>query len=1074
MYKKIPELKSDHLSRFLLGIAVLGIIAFILIASLAPFKKTLFSRLFGKPSSYAASSATTVLNTPLNLTTTFNSIGIELFYSGDSGTGNTQSQVSLKFKKHSDTNWRNGLSLWQVNSVNDSLSTAFYGSAVDLDAGTSYDIQLTITDPEGVIPPNSLTASNTNTTVTDLTSNTQVTQNDSNTVTMTVNNIFTRVDNIPSASSLTPNYYIRSNGSDSNPGTSPTSAWATLYKAMTTAPSGAIVQVGPGAYQSANCVNKDFTRTSSITFVAQYPAVDDSQNIINDGNRSVVDCGVYTSPTGSGDTNAGVWQQVTLTGSPTGQTRTLWHWISPFSSSYPAQFMGYTSSRSGIPTRIPFWDRKSGTTTDTSGQVWAMTPVEDWADLLYTNKSYNYGFTSFGSDVYLRMPNNFNPNDYYITLVPSSGNATRSFAFAAPNARLSGFELHYIGASLYNGAENATIDHNIFIGSGAGPRSENADDATIEYNIFKDSNLWSEDPTQNPGTTVPWTWVKGGIILQDGTNAGNWQRVGAVQENAASGGPGKREVFRYNKVDGLFNGFSDYNAGLDRYASQDTDIYQNTISHIPDDAFEPEDQGINIRIWDNNAQQTGTGLSTGPLPYGPVYLFRNQFFKTGGSGDGVDGNGNRGIGPVGFKYSGSLTVTKALVYVINNTFWTDDSGVSGGDQFAGGGSNTEHFYLRNNLFRMTKYGFSAPANTTGTSDRWNEDYNFFFTSDPTRNMNYASTNKSSVSSYQQASGQGAHTNTLAEDPTQNFHSSPDTYFNSPTTGNLSLLPTSPFVDSGTPVPNIADLAGINYFGAAPDLGAIETQCNTNCSTPTPISTPVPTTTPTPTVVPTATPTPTSTPGPTATPSPTGSASMSLSLVTPPPNMGPACIFSLNVNINTAGNLTDGADALINFDPTKIQITSITNGTFFSSYPTSTFDNSLGKVTISGLTNAGIPVSGSGTLATLNMQFKVNASSGGTNVTFNFTPGSTTDSNLSQSGTGLDILGGVNNFNTTVSNLSCIQGDTNHDGIVNLTDLSVLLSHFNQNYPQADLNSDGIINSLDFSLEITDLKSSGAI
>lgn len=79
-----------------------------------------------------------------------------------------------------------------------------------------------------------------------------------------------------------------------------------------------------------------------------------------------------------------------------------------------------------------------------------------------------------------------------------------------------------------------------------------------------------------------------------------------------------------------------------------------------------------------------------------------------------------------------------------------------------------------------------------------------------------------------------------------------------------------------------------------------------------------------------------------------------------------------------------------------------------------------------------------------------------------------------------MLGGVTNYIANVGNLSCIGGDINHDGVVNLIDLSVMLSHFNANststnwYPASDLNSDTVINSIDFSLMVTDLKNNGVI
>jgi hypothetical protein len=44
--------------------------------------------------------------------------------------------------------------------------------------------------------------------------------------------------------------------------------------------------------------------------------------------------------------------------------------------------------------------------------------------------------------------------------------------------------------------------------------------------------------------------------------------------------------------------------------------------------------------------------------------------------------------------------------VDRNTLWTDEPGVSGGDNYAAGNALTEAFSLTNNIIRTTRYGFS--------------------------------------------------------------------------------------------------------------------------------------------------------------------------------------------------------------------------------------------------------------------------------------------------------------------------------------------------------------------------------
>jgi hypothetical protein len=52
---------------------------------------------------------------------------------------------------------------------------------------------------------------------------------------------------------------------------------------------------------------------------------------------------------------------------------------------------------------------------------------------------------------------------------------------------------------------------------------------------------------------------------------------------------------------------------------------------------------------------------------------------------------------------------------------------------------------------------------------------------------------------------------------------------------------------------------------------------------------------------------------------------------------------------------------------------------------------------------------------------------------------------------------------TITSTTALTGDINHDGVVNILDLSVLLSHYGTNYVAADLNNDNIVNIFDLSI-----------
>lgn len=134
-----------------------------------------------------------------------------------------------------------------------------------------------------------------------------------------------------------------------------------------------------------------------------------------------------------------------------------------------------------------------------------------------------------------------------------------------------------------------------------------------------------------------------------------------------------------------------------------------------------------------------------------------------------------------------------------------------------------------------------------------------------------------------------------------------------------------------------------------------------------------------------------------------------------------CSFSLNVNLDTGGAQTDGTDAIIFYDASRLTATSITNGTIYPDYPGNNIDAANGKITISGLASVNSPFSSKGILATINFTVNNNASAGSTQITFDFDPNNkakTTDSNVVQTGTVVDVLNSVVNGNYVIGTGTC--------------------------------------------------------
>lgn len=134
-----------------------------------------------------------------------------------------------------------------------------------------------------------------------------------------------------------------------------------------------------------------------------------------------------------------------------------------------------------------------------------------------------------------------------------------------------------------------------------------------------------------------------------------------------------------------------------------------------------------------------------------------------------------------------------------------------------------------------------------------------------------------------------------------------------------------------------------------------------------------------------------------------------------------CSFTVDINLNTGGAATDGTDAILIFDTSRFTADSITPGTIYADYPGSSTDNQAGKVLVSGLSSVTSAFSGQGVFATVGFTVKDNASTGASLIKIDFDPNDktkTTDSNVVQRSTVVDILNSVTNGTYTVGSGTC--------------------------------------------------------
>lgn len=148
------------------------------------------------------------------------------------------------------------------------------------------------------------------------------------------------------------------------------------------------------------------------------------------------------------------------------------------------------------------------------------------------------------------------------------------------------------------------------------------------------------------------------------------------------------------------------------------------------------------------------------------------------------------------------------------------------------------------------------------------------------------------------------------------------------------------------------------------------------------------------------------------------ATLSLSPASGTYNKG--CAFSMEIKLDTGGARTDGTDAILFYDPTRLSA-AIRSGTIYSDYPGNNVDAQTGKITVSGLASVSSPFTGSGTLATVDFTVLGNAPAGVTQVKFDFDPndkGKTTDSNVVERDTVSDVLDQVANASFNIGTGSC--------------------------------------------------------
>lgn len=153
----------------------------------------------------------------------------------------------------------------------------------------------------------------------------------------------------------------------------------------------------------------------------------------------------------------------------------------------------------------------------------------------------------------------------------------------------------------------------------------------------------------------------------------------------------------------------------------------------------------------------------------------------------------------------------------------------------------------------------------------------------------------------------------------------------------------------------------------------------------------------------------------------------LSLVPANGTYNRGCTFQVKIDLDTQGAQTDGTDAVLLFDPSKITPSqfAINKGTIYPDY-SNVVDAQNGKVTVSGIAAVSQAYSGQGTLGTVSFQVNNTAAFGPVTIKFDFDQNNkqkTSDSNVVERGTVAELLSEVVDGSYTIGSGSGCNGSS---------------------------------------------------
>jgi hypothetical protein len=378
------------------------------------------------------------------------------------------------------------------------------------------------------------------------------------------------------------------------------------------------------------------------------------------------------------------------------------------------------------------------------------------------------------------------------------------------------------------------------------------EDSEIEDWSHQKGRTGDSEPT-NPNSWGTWGWNEAGGVHLGGNNSrivvqrnvikapyfGSFpwdtDRSSTAVPNNHPAGPmgisiqqaGNQNVFRYNEITGhptdKNKWLQDGIGGGNNFSAlgapgADSDIYQNIIMNVFDDAIEAEGGNRNVRIWGNYASDVKTLVATVVTHYGPVYAWRNVVNRMRIRHQSITDT-DLDFPMAAFKYGDGTEggYGDGVRFLFHNTLLQAPGGTTpegariGVEKISNGSGSVRWTIARNNIFHISNPGYySVESGDTPTGSHfafnvYNGRYDGAITEQTPGETNPASIWKFSGSE-------------LSYEALHGWSSVPGLGSGAGAgIGNYWLGASSKGVDRGEVLPNFND----GFDGAAPDVGAHE-------------------------------------------------------------------------------------------------------------------------------------------------------------------------------------------------------------------------------------------------------------